>query len=227
MSVGGPSYVLVPGLGLTDEDWGATVLGLVDAGLDPTEAASVLLPGYGEPVGCGDPVDPEGAAYRLLNRWPPKADHAVLVGHSSSCQVVAHAAALAPDRVAGLVLVGPTTDPRAATWPRLAHRWLATAAHETPRQVPSLVRQYRRTGLRHMARVMNAARDDRIDLTLARVRCPVQVVRGVHDRIAPEDWCARLAPTVTLPTGGHMVPMTDGAPLAMAIEKFRSEGSAR
>jgi len=112
--------------------------------------------------------------------------------------------------VVGLVLVGPTTDPRAATWPRLAWRWLATAAHETPRQVPSLVRQYRRTGLRHMLRVMDAARHDRIDHTLGRVRCPVQVIRGRHDRIAPEDWCLGLAPSVTLARGGHMVPITDG-----------------
>ena len=58
------------------------------------------------------------AAERLLDTSLPAGERSVLIGHSSSCQVVAHAGALAPERVTGLLLVGPTTDPRAATWPR-------------------------------------------------------------------------------------------------------------
>jgi pimeloyl-ACP methyl ester carboxylesterase len=129
-----------------------------------------------------------------------------------------------PDRVAGLVLVGPTTDPAAATWPRLAARWLATARHETPRQVPTLVRQYRRTGLRTMRRAMDVARCDDVEDVLAGCGIPVLVLRGPHDRICPEPWAAAVARrggpgsrAVTLRGGGHMVPLTHGSLVAAEI----------
>jgi pimeloyl-ACP methyl ester carboxylesterase len=148
----------------------------------------------------------------------------VLVGHSASCQVVARAAALAPDRVTGLVLVGPTTDPRARSWPRLAARWLRTAAHEHPAQVPFLARSYPHVGLVGMGRAMEAARRQDIRVDVGAVRCPVLVVRGRHDRICPERWSRDLvavAPpgsrAVTLPRGAHMVPLTHGDVLATTL----------
>jgi pimeloyl-ACP methyl ester carboxylesterase len=140
--------------------------------------------------------------------------------------VVAEAAVRAPDRVAALVLVGPTTDPRAAGWAGLAVRWLRTAAHERPGQVPLLVDAYARTGLATMARAMQAARRHRLDHALAAVQCPVLVVRGPHDAICPAGWAARLAATApagrteTLPAGGHMVPVTHPGDLAVRIAAF-------
>lgn len=213
--------VMVPGLGLGPEAWQPTIRSLLRAGVDPDDVAVATLPGYGVPVRPGDPVDPQGSARRLLEDRLPAGERVVLLGHSSSCQVVAAVATMVPERVAGLLLVGPTTDPRAATWPRLVRRWLATAVHETPRQVPTLVRQYRRTGLRHMRRVMGVTRHHSIAATLAEVRCPVRVLRGPHDRIAPEDWCRSLGESLTLPRGGHMVPLTHGELVAREVERFR------
>jgi pimeloyl-ACP methyl ester carboxylesterase len=213
-------FLMVPGLGLGAEVWDPTIRGLVRAGVGRHRIEVATLPGYGEPVRRGDPRDPRGAALRLIETSLRAGERRVLVGHSSSCQVAVHSAALVPDRVVGLVLIGPTTDPREASWPGLIRRWLATAAHETPRQVPSLVRQYRRTGLLNMRRVMDTARRDRIEEMLQQARCQVLVVRGAHDRIAPQDWCSALAPTVTLPRGGHMVPITDGELVATAVRRF-------
>jgi pimeloyl-ACP methyl ester carboxylesterase len=150
----------------------------------------------------------------------------VLVGHSASCPIVVEAAVRAPDRVAALVLVGPTTDPRAATWPGLVRRWLRTAVHERPGQVPLLVRAYARTGLGSMERGMDAARRHRLDHVLAAVRCPVLVVRGPHDALCPADWAATLAAATprgrveTLPAGAHMVPITHADALAARIASF-------
>jgi pimeloyl-ACP methyl ester carboxylesterase len=187
----------------------------------------VALPGYGVPGGRGTAFDPAALADRLLRRLDElDAGPATLIGHSASCQVVVEAALQDPGRVAGLVLVGPTTDPRAAAWPALAARWLRTAAWERPGQIPLLVRDYTLTGLVRMARAMDAARHHRIEDALGRVRCPVLVVRGRHDRIAPADWTAALAArashgrAVTLPVGAHMVPITHPAALAGAVEPF-------
>jgi len=221
----GPRLVAVPGLGLSAAVPQHTLDRL------PRPSAVVELPCFGRPAPRGTALDPGSLARLLLARLDERGlardgDAAVLLGHSASCQIVVAAAAVAPQRVAGLVLVGPTTDPRARGWPALAARWLRTAAHERPGQVPQLVRDYAHTGPGSMLRGMAAARRHRIDRALGAVRCPVLVVRGRHDRIAPRDWTEALAAVAprgraqTLPAGGHMVPITHPAALASAVGAF-------
>lgn len=210
----------VPGLGLSAE----VALRVLD--LLPSPGSVVLLPAFGQRARRGTPVTPEGLAALLLDDLPPGTWPVVLLGHSASCQLVAEAAARAPDRVRALVLVGPTTDPRAATWLGIVRRWLRTAAHETPLQLPLLVRAYARTGLVSMARGMEAARRHRLDRVLAGVRCPVLVVRGREDAICPSAWTAALAAAAplgrseTLPSGAHMVPLTHPEELAASVTAF-------
>ena len=216
---------LVPGLGLDAAAWRPTLSALPDGSYDVRVA---LLPGYGRRAGRTLDLRPAALAELLIGE--SCAGPTVLVGHSASCQVVAQAARQRPDLVAGLVLVGPTTDPRAAGWPALAARWLATARHERPGQLPTLVRQYSRTGLATMARAMDAARRDDVRHALAAVRCPVLAIRGRHDRICPADWAAAVvvaaggagSRSVTLPAGGHMVPLTHGPLVGPVLDGFVS-----
>jgi pimeloyl-ACP methyl ester carboxylesterase len=214
-TTGATRLVVVPGLGLDARSWAPVVAHL---GL-PVEVRT--LPGYGRPAADADDLSPETLGRRLGPELAGDGGTVVLAGHSSGAQVAAHAARAARRAgaaVAGLVLVGPTTDPRACGWPRLAGRWLRTAAHEDPRQVPGLVRQYGRTGLRTMARAMDRARRDDVRAALADVSAPVLVVRGPDDRICPADWAASLArDVVTLRAGAHMVPSTHGADVAAAV----------
>ena len=214
--------VLVPGLGLGPEAWAPTLLRLA-----PGRRASVQpMAGYGAPARRGRDLSPAALADELLDLLPAGRDPVVLGGHSASCQVVVRAAVAAPSRISGLVLVGPTTDPRAATWPRLAGRWLATARHEDPRQVPLLVRLYLRTGPGSMARAMDAARKERIEAALLGVRCRVLVLRGRHDRICSPGWgdvvagAAATATTRSLAAGAHMVPITHPGLVAREIDDF-------
>jgi pimeloyl-ACP methyl ester carboxylesterase len=212
--------VAVPGLGLSVEV-PARTLRL----LQPVVGSVVVaLPGYGMPHERGTAADPAALAARLLHhreirRLPPT----VLIGHSASCQIVVEAAIQDPSKVTGLILVGPTTDPRADSWPRLAQRWLRTAAWERPTQVPVLVRDYWHTGPLEMRRALDAARRHRIDHALERVSCPVLIVRGRHDRIAPAHWASSLANTtaqgrtVTLNCGAHMIPITHPSALAAQL----------
>lgn len=213
----------VPALGLS-VDVPARALRLLQPMCGSTTLA---LPGFGCPASRGTSVNPIVLAARLLSSLDDLGlRHVVLLGHSASCQIVAEAAARAPERVSGLILIGPTTDPRGADWLRLAARWLRTAAWERPQQVPLLARDYRHTGPVAMARGMNAARHHRIDHALTRVRCPVLVVRGRHDHISPADWVttlgilARRGRTVDLPSGAHMLPLTRPGQLAHCIDEF-------
>jgi pimeloyl-ACP methyl ester carboxylesterase len=215
--------VAVPGLGLSVDVPARTLRRLQQV----VGSTIVALPGYGLPPRDGVAMDPPALAARLLEQLDTaQVAEAVLFGHSASCQIVVEAAVRAPTRVVGVVLVGPTTDSRAVRWPALAVRWLRTAVWERPGQVPILARDYHQTGLVAMARAMDAARRHRIDRLLARVACPVLVVRGRHDRIAPADWVSALAAlalqgrAVTLPAGAHMVPVTHPGALAAHIEAF-------
>lgn len=225
--------LLVPGLGLGAESWAPMREALHRAGTPDRElTTTALVPGYGRPGRRGVSLAPDVLAGQVLAQAPSGAAFLV-VALSAGCQLAAHLARLAPDRVAGLVLIGPTTDPRASGWPRLVRRWVGTVRSESMRQVPVLLRQYRRTGLLTMARAMNRARHDRIDAVLSQVDCPVLVVRGPHDRISPEDWTESLtrrpgagravAPirhSVTLDAGAHMVPYTHADAVAVLVGDF-------
>jgi pimeloyl-ACP methyl ester carboxylesterase len=212
--------VAVPGLGLSLEVPARTLCLLQQV----VGSIVVALPGYGMPHEGGRAADPAVLAARLLHHREIRGlPRTVLLGHSASCQIVVEAAVQDPSKVTGLILVGPTTDPRADSWPRLARRWLRTAAWERLTQVPVLVRDYRHTGLLEMGRAMDVARRHRIDHALKRVSCPVLVVRGRHDRIAPADWASALASTtaqgraVTLARGAHMIPITHPSALAAQL----------
>jgi pimeloyl-ACP methyl ester carboxylesterase len=192
------------------------------------ESEVTLLPAFGTRPDRNDDLRPESLGRVLAERLLKEAHRpVVLLGHSASCQIVVHAAAARPGVVSALVLVGPTTDPRAQSWLALAQRWLRTAAHEDPRQVRMLVRLYGRNGVRQMLRAMDAARDDDIRQSLDRVTCPVLVLRGRRDRICPEDWAHALVRMgaqdwrgETLDAGAHMVPITHGSDTAAAINRF-------
>lgn len=225
-----PVLRLVPGLGLDEAAWQPTVESLPPAWRRDLDVA--LLPGYGERAARAADLRPAALAEVLLDRWCPSDGTVVLAGHSASCQIVAEAARRRPDVVVGLVLVGPTTDPRARSWSSLARRWLATARHESLSEVPTLVRQYARTGLWTMARAMDAVRRDDVREPVGGSRCPVLVVRGPRDRICPADWAADLVElagcpagdrpsrSVTLADGAHMVPLTHGPLVARELERF-------
>jgi pimeloyl-ACP methyl ester carboxylesterase len=192
--------VLVPGLGL-DGRSSARLRELVPATV-------VRLPG----MGVAAPVPSlDGLAEQLragLGEGP-----AVLVGHSQHCQVVVAAAAV-DARVAAVVLLGPTTDPRLRSPLGLAWRWLATALFEPWRQVPRIAVQWWATGPRAMAALWRNTAPDRTDLRLPAVPVPVTVVRGTRDRLCPHDWAARLAAAapqgrlVELPGAAHMTPQS-------------------
>lgn len=223
----GPPLVLVPGLGLAEPVYAGLV-----AALPALDVHVVTLPGYGQRAPRGTPLSPPALAARVLAETTRLGlPRFALLGHSSSSQVVAEVAAADPGRVTALVLVGPTTDPRARTWPRLVARWLSTAAHERPGQVPLLLHVYARTGLVSMARAMDASRRHDVRPTVARAPVALLLTRGYADRIAPEDWVRALARppdarSVTLPVGAHMVPVTHPRHLAALVGPFLTAAAA-
>jgi pimeloyl-ACP methyl ester carboxylesterase len=204
--------VHVPGLGL-DGRSSARLRRLVPARV-------VELPG----MGLGAPVPSlEELAGRLcaeLGEGP-----VVLLGHSQSCQVVV-AAAQRDARVAAVVLLGPTTDPRLRSVRGLVGRWLRTFWHEPWRRVPGMVAQWVTTGPRAMRGLWRSAEPDHIEDRLPDLRVPVVVVRGTRDRLCPHDWAAGLAAAaprgrlVEIPGAAHMTPQTHPEELAALLSSL-------
>ena len=191
-------------MGLDRRSWARVLVRLAAAGVS---AEVALLPGMGRPVAV-PPVEELAALLRArLGRGP-----VVLAGHSQGCQVVA---AVGDDpRVAGVVLLGPSTDPRLRSPVGLALRWLVTALGEPLWQLPLVLAQWLRTGPRRMRALWRQASPDRIERRLRRVPVPVVVVRGTRDRLCGADWARALvaaAPRgrlVELPRAAHMTVQT-------------------
>ncbi|MGY1826895.1 MULTISPECIES: alpha/beta fold hydrolase [unclassified Blastococcus] len=205
------SVVLVPGLGLDER---SAVRLRAEVAVDV-----VVLPGMGRraPVPSVDDL-----ARGLVEALP--AGPVVLVGHSQSCQVVA--AAAHDPRVVGVLLCGPTTDPRMRRFRVLAARWVRTALAEPWWQVPLILRQWLRTGPRAMSSLWRSASPDAIEGRLAGVTAPVVVVRGDRDALCPHDWAERVAAAaphgrlVELPGAAHMTVQTHPAELAALLGAF-------
>lgn len=214
----GALVVFVPGLGLDGRAWAAVRRELA------SDSQVVVVPSMGAPAPCGTELSVERQSERLLAALPP-GGRFVFVGHSASCPVVVEAARRTTD-VVGLGLVGPVTDPRARTWPRMLSQWLRTATHEQLWEAGPLAPQYRRTGLATMVRGMNAVRQYRTDRALKGLSVPVHIIRGERDRIATQAWCNELAgialSRVTSVDGAaHMVPLTHPRVVAAAAGSLR------
>ncbi|MGM1060413.1 alpha/beta fold hydrolase [Saccharothrix sp. Mg75] len=215
----GPAVVVVPGLGAL----GYLVDAVARCG-ERTRAALLDLPGFGHrpPRPCRPEVEAvAGAAARWLDAAAGDAP-VVLVGHSTGAQAAVHVVAQRPDRVASLVLMGPTFPPEQRRFPGLARAYVRNSRREPPGLLPVTWPYYLRGGPRALARFVRSAQRDRPEEVLAGVRCPVLLLRGEHDAFAPRGWVDRLtaaAPdgrSVTLP-GAHTFPYERGAETAALI----------
>jgi pimeloyl-ACP methyl ester carboxylesterase len=209
--------VVVPGLGLDERSWARV--------RDELAADLVLLPGTGLP---GPVPSLETLAARLRDHLGD--GPVLLAGHSQGCQVVT--AAAGDPRVAGLVLLGPTTDPRLRSATGLARRWLGTAARERWPHAPLAVPQWLHTGPRAMRQLWVAAAPDSIRDRLRTVRRPVTVVRGTRDRLCAHDWATAVAAAaphgrlVELPGAAHLTPMTHPVEVAAVLRRAAGEAAA-
>jgi pimeloyl-ACP methyl ester carboxylesterase len=151
---------------------------------------------------------------------------AAVLGNSFGCQVAVELAHRRPDLVGALVLVGPTTDPTAASMPGQTGRFIRDLAHEDWRQAPILLADLRDAGVRRVVATLRHAVRDQIEAKLPALRVPTLLARGAHDRIAPQPWLDRAAAlipdahTLVLDRAAHNAVTTAGPPLAAAVETF-------
>lgn len=160
-------------------------------------------------------------------------DRPVYLANSLGCQVVADLAARFPQETGPLVLVVPTIDAHARTWPQQIARLIVDTAMQPPDFLVIMAVDFLQAGPRRTAKTFRHALEDRIEETLPHVPHPVLVVRGSRDPIAPQRWVEEL--TRLLPRGelrvirgaGHTVHYTAPLDLVRVVRSFLDRADLR
>jgi pimeloyl-ACP methyl ester carboxylesterase len=192
-----PVLVLVHGMGVSSNYFLPTAGRLADH----CTVYAPDLPGFGLSAPLGERVTVRRLAC-ALEAWLDGAGIDVpdaLVANSFGCQVVADLAARHPERVARLVLTGPTVDRQARSLGRQAARLALDAVREPlgllAVETIDYVRHIRKSGVAGLVEMVR----DPIERHLPHVLAPTLVVRGARDPIVPRSWAQEVA--ATLPRG--------------------------
>ncbi len=187
----GPCIVLVHGLGISADYWFRNGPALAAAGY---RVLAPDLPGFGRTRGpAGGLSVPQQAA--ALDHWATalELEPAVYVGHSLSCQAVLELAAIAPARVRGLLLAGPSGAPGRHRLLKQAWGLFLDAGREPWRLFPFVLQAYLRAGPVRFWKTWRAgAKHDPFAL-LPRVTSPGIVVVGTRDPVVTPAFAQALA----------------------------------
>lgn len=149
-----------------------------------------------------------------------------LVANSLGCQVSLHLAAMAPDRVSHCVLIGPTADRSARSTMAQGTRMLRSIPFDRRSIDLVVLTDYVSCGFRLGMQELEAMLVDKPEHTARVVDCPVLLVRGEHDHVAPVPWLRDLAGALsnatiwTVPRAGHAAHYTRAAAVAKAFRVF-------
>ena len=114
-----------------------------------------------------------------------------VLGASFGAQIAAEFAVQYPERVARIVMVGPTIDPKARTPFHLIWRWLVNSSREPP--LPkSMLRDYLDASPRWVFHLARQALRDRMEDKLPSIHTPTLVVQGSRDPLSPLEWAEQV-----------------------------------
>ncbi|MGR0218950.1 alpha/beta fold hydrolase [Agromyces sp. ZXT2-6] len=220
---GGPSFVLVHGIGMGHRYWSDLADSLARTG----RVLALDLPGFGEAPEPERPQTMSEAGEYLAELIAAEGLDApvVLVGHSMGTQIVAETAVQRPDLVASVVLIAPTVNPRERSAVIQGVRLLGDPSLTRPKVVALAVRSYLQAGPRWYFKKLGQMLDHRIELVLPDVAAPTLVIRGEHDHLAPRPWAEQVAMMlphgryVEVPDRGHETMVTAGDRVADLIAR--------
>ncbi len=229
---GTPAVLALHGWRRDHQDW-AAALTQPEPALD---AIAIDLPGFG-----GTPVPGEAwGSRRYAEALQPLLEdmqtRVVVLGHSFGGRVGVHLAAMAPDRVAGLVLTGAplfrASDAKARS--PLRFRLVKRLARAGLVSEERLEEQRRRYGSADYNAASGVMRDIFVTLVaedysdaISRLKCPVELVWGDNDTEVPLVVAHKIqaavpggAHLVICEGAGHMTPLTVPAELRAAVARL-------
>jgi len=222
-----PRVLALHGWGRTHQD----LLGVLEPGQDrPLDAIALDLPGFGAaappPAAWGSRQYAELVAEVL----PTMAAPVVVLGHSFGGRVGIELAVLRPELVGGLVLTGVplSGSTRRPAWRFRVARRLAALGVVSAERMDALRQRFGsadyRTATGVMREVLVRVVNERYEEALAATRCPVDLVWGEDDQIAPVEAARSVAQLlgararlIELPGAGHMTPLSEPGSLRAAV----------
>ncbi len=185
------------------------------------------LPGFGRSAGPREILSLSRLADSIID-WMSEAglSRCHLVANSLGCEIAAHVAVKAPERVASLILIGPTVDPLACPIATQTVRLLRDALQEPIRLWMNWLFDFFRAGVWRAIGTTREMFRDHIEHQLPLVAAPTLVMRGGHDPTVPHEAGERM--TGLLPNGEllvidgepHCVHYTQPQTVCDAIERF-------
>jgi 2-hydroxy-6-oxonona-2,4-dienedioate hydrolase len=169
------------------------------------------LPGYGK--SDKPPYTPDlPCLSTLLVGWMDAVglNRVVLIANSFGCQVATDFALRYPERVARLVLIGPTIDPARHSARQQVLSLLLDGTREPYTYARILTDDLWDMGVPRALRMGGVALRDRIEGRLPLLRIPTLVMRGARDPLVPPRWAeeaTRLLPDgrlVVVPDAAHV-----------------------
>ncbi|MFK4761250.1 alpha/beta fold hydrolase [Microbacterium sp. ZW T5_45] len=149
----------------------------------------------------------------------------IAIGHSMGSQIAAELAARHPSLVSGVVLAGPTVNSAKRNLGAQAAYLLHDLIGERPEVLWRGAREYLRGGP-HLIRKMRATIVHEPEKVYPRIDCPVLVLRGAKDPLAPMSWCREIIDAIpgaeleVIPDHGHGTLISDSEPAARLIQSF-------
>jgi YegS/Rv2252/BmrU family lipid kinase len=224
-----PEVVLLPGMGAPG--YLAPLTREISAW---TQATVLDLPGWRAGRARACPPTLTGVVVATA-RWLETTDREgiILFGHSTGAQSALRTALLVPERVAGVVIAGPTFDPLARKFPVLLQRLPAALRREPFGEIGVVAPSYLASGGVDFVRFLRTALSDRPEDTITKLAMPILILTGEHDGFAPPLWAQHLADLASAPCsvlpGSHNAPYpypgeTDAA-LHQAVQSWTGSES--
>jgi pimeloyl-ACP methyl ester carboxylesterase len=229
---GGPALILIHGAGGSHLHWPAALRRMPGA-----TVYAVDLPGHGRSEGPGREHIEDYVADIVRFMDAVGVSRGVLVGHSMGGAIAQMTAFMAPERVAGLVLVG--TGARLRVAPALLDGILQDARGALalitewawgPEADPAMVARGRQMMARVNPRVVwgDFAACDRFDIRerVGEITAPTLVITGSEDRMTPPkfgQWLAERIPGarfVLVEGAGHMMMLEKPDQVASAVREW-------
>lgn len=153
----------------------------------------------------------------------------VVIGHSMGAQFVVELAIQRPDLVSHVVVIGPVAEPdRRSALMQGARLGLDTFVE--PLVVNAIVfSDYVRCGIPWYVKQLRPMLTYRIEDRVQLVACPVLVLRGGKDPIAPQAWCEDLAAraldgsAASIPGGAHVIQFSRAKQVAETVLAFAAQ----
>ncbi len=188
------------------------------------------LPGNGKSQKPWPPLNLEEWASTIAGWMDTQGlNQAHFYANSLGCQTMAHFAVHYPRRVQSLTFGGPTVDNQGRDWISQAFRLALDFFREPPGLMWIIFQDYLICGPPRVIATAAYALSDALEDWVKLIKCPVLVVRGQHDPIAPPRWVKQITALLpegrwaVIPKAGHAINYSAPDQLAQLINGLIEE----